>query len=124
MVGKLIGVAILVAIGFGIYKIGHSVSGESKVVQTVAIGIPNKAAATVAEANLQQAASGASTYFGEHDSYAGFTTASLYALVPGLSGSIQVRSADATTYCLEDDLRGQTAHLVGPSGTASAGPCP
>jgi hypothetical protein len=124
MIGKLIGVAILVAIGFGVYKIGHAVTGESSSVQTVVVGIPNKAAATVAEANLAQAASGASTYYGEHDSYSGFTTASLYALVPGLSGSIQVKSADATSYCLEDDLRGQTAHLVGPSGTASAGPCP
>jgi hypothetical protein len=123
MVGKLIGVAILVAIGFGVYKIGHSVGGEAKVVQTVAIGIPNHAAATVAEANLQQAASAASSYFGAHDSYAGMTTASLLEMNPGLA-NIQVKSADATSYCLEDDLRGETAHLDGPSGTASAGPCP
>jgi hypothetical protein len=123
MVGKLIGVAILVAIGFGVYKIGHSVEGQSSVVQTV-VALPNKAAATVAEANLQQAASAASSYFGEHDSYAGMTTAALLALSPGLGSGIQVKTADATSYCIEDDLRGETAHLAGPSGTASAGSCP
>ena len=120
---KLIGLAILIAIGVGIYYIGRSVEGESKVVSTVAVAIPDQAAMTVAEANLASAASAASGYFGEHGTYTGMSGAALLAMSPGLPSTIQVKHADATSYCLEDDLRNEVAHLAGPGGTAAAGPC-
>ena len=88
------------------------------------VALPNRAATAVAETNLAAAEVAASAYFGEHGSYAGLSPASLAALSPGLPGTIQVKRADATAYCLEDDLRDQVAHLVGPGGTAAAGPCP
>jgi hypothetical protein len=121
-VGKLIGLAILVAIGVGIYYIGRSVEGESKVVVTVA-AIPDRAAMAVAETNLASAATAASAYFGEHGSYVGMSGAALLAMSPGLPATIQVKRADATSFCLEDDLRTSVAHLAGPGGTAAAGPC-
>jgi hypothetical protein len=111
MVGKLIGLVLLVGIGVGIYFIGRSVEGESNVVATVA-ALPDRAAITVAEANLQTAAQAASTYFSEHGTYAGMT----------LVGA-SVKRADATSYCLENVVRTSVAHLAGPGGTAAAGPC-
>ena len=122
MGSKLIGLALLVAAGVGIYYIGRSVEHQSNVVATVA-AIPNRAATAVAETNLAAAEVAASAYFGEHGSYDGLSSSALAALSPGLPGTIQVKHADATTYCLEDDLRDQVAHLSGPGGTATAGPC-
>ena len=110
--GKLIGLAILVAIGVGIYFIGRSVEGESNVVGTVAVAIPDRAATTVAETNLQTAAQAASTYYSEHGTYVGMSL-----------GSVEVKHADATSYCIQDVVRTSVAHLAGPSGTAEAGPC-
>jgi hypothetical protein len=122
MLNKLIGLALLVGFGVGIYYIGRSVEGESNVVATVA-AIPNSAATAVAETNLQTAAQVASAYFGEHGSYDGLSSATLIGMSPGLPATIQVKSASATSFCLEDDLRDSVAHLQGPGGTAAAGPC-
>jgi hypothetical protein len=121
-VGKLIGLAILVGIGVGVYYIGRSVEHQSNVVVTVA-AIPDRAATTVAETNLSTAAQAASTFYSEHGSYAGMSPAALAALLPE-AGSVVVKHADATSYCIQDVIRTSVAHLDGPSGTPAAGPCP
>jgi hypothetical protein len=122
MVSRLVLLAVVVGIGVGIYVIGKSVRGESNVVVTVA-GLPARAAATVAETNLASAAAAASTYYTDHASYDGMTATALRSLEPELPPTLQVARADATSYCIEDDLSGEQAHLDGPGGTATAGPC-
>jgi hypothetical protein len=49
--------------------------------------------------------------------------AALAALLPE-AGSVVVKHADATSYCIQDVIRTSVAHLDGPSGTPAAGPCP
>jgi hypothetical protein len=121
-VGKLIGLVILVAIGVGIYFIGRAVEGESNNAVVPVVAIPDQAATTVAETNLSTAAQAASTYYSEHGSYVGMSPAALAALLPE-AGSVEVKHADATSYCIQDIVRTSVAHLTGPGGTAAAGPC-
>ena len=122
-VGKLIGLALVIGIGVGLYYLGRGFEHQSTNAVVPVLGIPDRAAATVAEANLQTASAAAATYYNEHGSYAGMSSASLLAMSPGLPATIQVKRADATSFCLEDDLRDQVAHMSGPGGTAAAGPC-
>jgi hypothetical protein len=51
------------------------------------------------------------------------TGTELRSLEPGLPATLVVTHADATSYCIEDDESGQQAHLDGPGGTATTGPC-
>jgi hypothetical protein len=121
--GKLIGLALLVAVGVGVYYVGRSVEHQSRNTMTQVVALPSHAASAVAETNLAAAAVAASAYYNEHGSYSGLSPAALVALSPELPATIEVKQADATSFCLEDDLRGSVAHLAGPGGTATAGPC-
>ena len=111
---KVIGIAIVVALAFGGWELGHRANhAVGGTISTLAISIPDQASLTVAEDNLTQAATAATAYGAASGSFEGLT-------VPAAT----VRSATATGYCLESTERGVTAHLAGPNGTPAAGPCP
>lgn len=111
---KAVVAVLVVLLAFGGWKLVHRASKSAQgTVSTLAVGIPDEAALTVAEGNLTQAASAATAFEAANGSFVGLT-------VPGAA----VRSASATAYCLEETVHGTTAHLAGPNGTPAAGPCP
>ena len=111
---KVIAVLLVAALAFGGWELGHRAShAVGGTVSTLAISIPDQASLAVAEDNLTQAAISATAYQAANSSFDGLT-------VPAAT----VRTATATSYCLESTVRGVTAHLAGPNGTPAAGPCP
>ena len=111
---KAIAAVLIVLVAFGGWKLAHRASKTvGGTVSTLAIGIPDEAALTVAEANLAQAATAATAFRAAHGSFVGL-------VVPGAS----VSSSTASTYCLVETVHGTTAHLAGPDGAPTAGPCP
>jgi hypothetical protein len=110
---KVVGVALVVVLAFAGWELGHRAKHVvGGTVSTLAISIPNQAALAVAEDNLTQAATVASSYFAANGSFDGL-------VVPAAT----VHSTTATTYCLESTVSGVTAHLSGPNGTPAAGSC-
>jgi hypothetical protein len=111
---KVIAVLLVAALAFGGWELGHRAGhAVGGAVSTLAISIPDQAALTVAEDNLTQAAISATAYQAVSGSFVGLT-------LPAAT----VRTATATSYCLESTVREVTAHLSGPNGTPAAGPCP
>ena len=113
MAKAAVAILVVLVLAVGGWKVGHRAGKTVQgTVSTLAIGIPDSSALTIAEANLSQAASAATAFQAANGSFVGLT-------VDGAS----VRSATATGYCLEETVHGVTAHLTGPNGTAAAGPC-
>lgn len=111
---KVVAVVLVVVLAFGGWELGHRANhAVGGTVSTLAIAIPDQASLAVAEDNLNQAATVAAGYVAANGSYEGLT-------VP----TATVRSATATSYCLEATVRTTTAHLSGPNGAPAAGPCP
>jgi hypothetical protein len=118
----IIGV-VLVAAGFGAYKLGHGVDKPAQQLATVAVGIPQQAAVATAESNLSGAVSAASQYQTEHGGYTGMSTGSLRTYDAALSGNVKVQSAAAGGYCIESTVDGTTVSVRGPNGSYVVGPC-
>jgi type IV pilus assembly protein PilA len=90
------------------------------------LGFRDRAANNAAKANLRAALPAAEAYFaddaasgGGAGSYVGLTPAKLKAIDSGVSSSLTVASAAATTYCLTDTVSGKTWSVKGP-GPSSA----
>jgi len=89
------------------------------------LGFRDRAANNAAKANLRAALPSAEAYFaddapaGGAGSYSGMTAAKLLAIDSGISPTLTVASANATTYCLTDTVSGKTWSVAGP-GPSSA----
>ncbi len=84
------------------------------------LGFRARAADSSAKANLRAALPAAETYFADTatGTYVGMTPAALKAIDSGVSDSLTVASATATTYCITDTVSGKTWSVSGP-GPAS-----
>jgi hypothetical protein len=110
-------VVIAVAVAAGVVAfvlLGRSANKETSSVAQVVTGAPAEAGVGVAEANLQTAANDMQGYFVANGTYAGATVD-----VP----NVQVVTADATGYCIQSTVAGQTASDRGPGGTPAPGGC-
>jgi type IV pilus assembly protein PilE len=84
------------------------------------LGFRDRAAKRAAGANVREALPAAEQFGNEHNfSYNGMTIAGLKAIDSGLSGTLLVKSATATNYCLTSTVRGWKAYAKGPGGTAT-----
>ncbi|HXG76943.1 MAG TPA: prepilin-type N-terminal cleavage/methylation domain-containing protein [Gaiellaceae bacterium] len=82
------------------------------------LGFRDRAANNAAKANLRAALPAAEAYFADNGTYVGMDAADLQGIDSGVSASLTVASATATTYCLTDTVSGKTWSVAGP-GPAS-----
>jgi len=87
------------------------------------LGFRDRASASAAQANVRSALPAVEAYFADNDSYVGMDLAALQAIDAGLSATLTVGSALATTYCIESTVGGQVASVDGPGGTIAAVAC-
>ena len=79
----------------------------------------------MAQQNVQIALPALSQYYTDHGTYVGASAATLAAYNGGLSRTLVVVGATATSFCVEDTVTdGGTAHATSTSGPVSSGPCP
>ena len=90
------------------------------------LGFRDRANNNAAKANLRAALPAAEAYFadavvdgGGGGSYVGLTPAKLKAIDSGVSDTLTVASAGATTYCLTDTVGGKVWSVLGPGASAS-----
>ena len=90
------------------------------------LGFRDRAANNAAKANLRAALPSAEAYFaddapaGGAGAYTGMTVAKLKAIDSGLSNSLTVVTAAATTYCLTDTVSGKTWSVLGPGPSSTS----
>jgi type IV pilus assembly protein PilA len=83
------------------------------------LGFRDRAANNAAKANLRAALPSAEAFYADNGTYAAMNAAALVAIDSGVSPSLTVASAGATTYCLTDTVSGKTWSVLGP-GPSSA----
>ena len=92
------------------------------------LGFRDRAANNAAKANLRAALPAAEAYFGDATtdtpaggggSYAGMDAADLAARDSGISSTLSVASAGATSYCLTDTVSGKTWSVLGPGPSST-----
>jgi hypothetical protein len=113
----------LAAAGFGAYKLGHGVDKPAQELVTVAVGVPQQAAVATAESNLAGAVSAAASYTADHGGYSGMNTDALRRYDAELGGTVVVKSATQTSYCIESVVDSTTVSIRGPNGTFTVAPC-
>jgi type IV pilus assembly protein PilA len=84
------------------------------------LGFRDRAANNAAKANLRAALPSAEAYDGENGTYVGMDAASLKAIDSGVSPTLTVAAATATTYCLTDTQSGRTWSVAGPGATSAS----
>jgi type IV pilus assembly protein PilA len=89
------------------------------------LGFRDRANNNAAKANLRAALPAAEAYFadavadgGGGGSYEGLTPVKLKAIDSGISDSLTVAAAAATTYCLTDTVGGKVWSVAGPGASA------
>jgi type IV pilus assembly protein PilA len=83
------------------------------------LGFKDRAANNAAKANLRAALPSAEAYYADNATYATMTKAALVAIDSGVSDTLAVASAGASSYCLTDTVSGKTWSVAGP-GPGSA----
>jgi type IV pilus assembly protein PilA len=83
------------------------------------LGFRDRAANNAAKANLRAALPSAEAFYADNGAYTGMNAAALVAIDSGVSPSLTVASAGASTYCLTDTVSGKTWSVLGP-GPSSA----
>ena len=78
------------------------------------LGFRDRAANNAAKANLRAALPAAEAYYSDNGTYTGMTPTTLKAIDSGVSASLTVASAGASTYCLTDTQSGKTWSVKGP----------
>jgi type IV pilus assembly protein PilA len=85
------------------------------------LGFRKQAQDTAGKANVREAVPSAESYFANAGNYTGMTTTALKAIDSGLSPSVQVGYATATTYCLKAPGQGTVMwYFAGPGGTITS----
>ena len=83
------------------------------------LGFRDRAANNAAKANLRAALPSAEAFYADNGAYTGMNAAALLAIDSGVSPTLAVASAGASTYCLTDTVSGKTWSVAGP-GPSSA----
>ncbi len=83
------------------------------------LGFRDRAANNAAKANLRAALPAAEAYYADNSSYTGMDATDLAAIDSGISSTLTVASAGASSYCLTDTVSGMTWSVAGP-GPSSA----
>jgi type IV pilus assembly protein PilA len=78
-------------------------------------GFRDRAANNEAKTNLRDALPTAQAYYEDNGAYSGMDAAALLAIESDLSSTLEVASADETSYCLTDTVRGRTWSVAGPA---------
>lgn len=81
------------------------------------LGMRDRAGDAAAKANLRAAAAAAEAFYTDRLTYVGMSTATLASIDTGISPTLGVVSAGASSYCLTDSVQGFTWSMQGP-GTA------
>jgi type IV pilus assembly protein PilA len=88
------------------------------------LGFRNQAKDTAGEANVREAVPSAESYFATNGNYTNMDTTALKAIDSGLSSSVQVGYANATSYCLKAPGQGGSGpafwYFAGPGGTVTS----
>lgn len=89
------------------------------------LGFRERANDRAAAANLRAAIPAAEAFFADQNpnTYVGMDAAALNAIDAGISGTITVGSATATTYCLQEVIGGNTWSVNGPGGSPAEAAC-
>ena len=96
----------------------------------LAIAIPSylkfkdRANNTAAQANVRAAIPGIEAYNADHGSYAGATSAVLQASYDAGIKHIIVKTATATTYCIQSTVGTSVYKKAGPAADITSGACP
>jgi len=84
------------------------------------LGFKDRAANNAAKANLRAALPSAEAYYADNGTYVGLTPTTLKAIDSGVSATLTVASAGASTYCITDTVSGKTWSVSGPGPTAAS----
>ena len=96
----------------------------------LAIAIPSylkfkdRANNSAAQANVRAAIPGIEGYAADHNGYTGATSAVLQASYDAGIKNIRVKSATATTYCIDSTVGTSTYKKAGPGAQITSGTCP
>jgi len=83
------------------------------------LGFRDRASNNAAKANLRAALPAAEAYYADNSTYATMTKPLLVAIDSGISDSLTVASATATTYCLADTVGGKNWSVLGPGPSST-----
>ena len=83
------------------------------------LGFRDRANNNAAKANLRAALPAAEAYFADNSTYATMTKPLLVAIDSGISDSLTVASAGATTYCLAETVGGKNWSVAGPGASST-----
>src|SRR5438270_7818970 len=96
----------------------------------LAIAIPSylkfkdRANNAAAQANVRAAVPGMEAYNADHGTYTGATSALLQASYDAGIKNIRVKTATATTYCVDSTVGASVYKKAGPGAAITAGACP
>jgi type IV pilus assembly protein PilA len=96
----------------------------------LAIAIPSylkfkdRANNSAAQANVRAAVPGIEAYAADHNGYTGATSAILQASYDAGIKHILIKTATATTYCMQSTVGAATFKKSGPSADITSGACP
>ena len=83
------------------------------------LGFRDRANNNAAKANLRAALPAAEAYYADNGTYATMTKAALVSIDSGVSDSLTVASAAATTYCLAESVGGKNWSVRGPGASTT-----
>lgn len=84
------------------------------------LGFRDRAADNAAKANLRAALPSAEAYYADNGTYVGMTPAQLKLIDTGVSSTLKVTAATATTYTMCDSPSGKAWQVVGPGPSSSS----
>ena len=84
------------------------------------LGFRDRAANNAAKANIRAALPSAEAYYADNGTYVGMNAAALKAIDSGVSPTLTVASAGASSYCLTDTVSGKTWSVAGPGATSTS----
>ena len=84
------------------------------------LGFRDRAANNAMKANLRAALPSAEAYYADNGTYTGMTKASLTAIDTGVSATLTVVSAGASSYCLADTDGSHPWSVAGPGASSTS----
>ena len=88
------------------------------------LGFKDRANKSAAQANVRSAVPGIEAYAADHGAYTGATSAVLQASYDAGIKNIRVKTATATTYCVDSTVGASVYKKAGPGAAITAGACP
>ena len=83
------------------------------------LGFKDRANQRAAQSNVRAAIPSAEAYYADTGTYASMDNTALKTIDSGLSSTLTVQGAGASSYCLQDTVGGKHAHASGPGGKAT-----